>query len=284
MMGRFMSMAGMGGDPVTSTISVKGNRMSTMDERTGQIIDLAEERIYQLDVRKREYRIVTFEEMRKQLQEMKDRLAQQTQQMNEADQAAAKDAAESMEIDVNVRETGEKKAIAGQESRQVILTLTLRQKGQTLEEGGGFVMTNDMWLAPQVATLDELTQFQMRFAKAVFGEALGLDPRQASGISAMIPAFGSLATRMAEESHKLQGTALVTTSTIETVRNEEQLKAAEQQSGGGGIAGGLANRLMRRSAPQARSTTMTMTHEMLSIDATVAEGDVQIPSNFKEKK
>jgi hypothetical protein len=60
--------------------------------------------------------------------------------------------------------------------------------------------------------------------------------------------------------------------------------AAEQSGGGGGIGGALAGRLMRRGSQQPRSKTMTMTHEVLSVDTTVAADDVQLPAGFKEKK
>jgi hypothetical protein len=85
MMGRVMSMAGVGGDPATSTVSVKGTRMASMGDRAGQIIDLAE--------------------MRRQMEEMRERLAQQTAQAGEADRPAGRDASQDVEIDVSVDTT-----------------------------------------------------------------------------------------------------------------------------------------------------------------------------------
>ncbi len=284
MTGRVMSMAGIGGD-ATSTVAVKGTRMATLDDKTGQIIDLVEERVYRLDMKKKEYTVVTFDQMRAQLQEARERLAEQTQQTSAEEPATEPQPEAEIEVDVDVRETGEHKSIAGHDTRQVILTLTLRQKGKTLEEGGGVVMTNDMWMAAKIDALDELAEFQRRFAMTVFGQALGIDPRQANGIAAIIPAFGTLATRMADEGQKLEGTTLLSTSTIETVKSEEEMKeAAEQSGGGGGIGGALAGRLMRRGQPQARTKSMTMTHEMQSIGTTVTDADIQIPAGFKEKK
>jgi len=281
MTGRFMSMAGIGGD-VTSTVAVRGSRMARSDDKSGQIIDLTEERIYQLDMKKKEYTVVTFDEMRAQLQQAREQLAAQTEETREETPAAAEE--QEIEVDVDVTETGKTKSIAGYDTREVILTLTLREKGKTLEQGGGVVMTSDMWLAPKIAALDELAEFQRKFAQAVFGQAIGIDPRQANGISAIVPMFGAMAARMAEEGRKLEGTALLSTSTLETVKSEEQMKAAaEQQSGGSGGIGGLAGRFMRKS-PQARSKTLTMTHEMQSVGTTVAETDVQIPDGFREKK
>src|SRR5690349_8931999 len=66
MLGR---LAGMGGgaaskDGVTNTVAVKGHRMATFNDQTGMIIDLSEEKIYNVDLKKKEYRVVTFAEMR----------------------------------------------------------------------------------------------------------------------------------------------------------------------------------------------------------------------------
>jgi hypothetical protein len=283
MTGRLMSMAGLGGD-MTSTVAVKGSRMANLDDKTGQIIDLAEERVYRLDMKKKTYTIVTFDQMRAQLEQAREQLAAQTQESNEEEPSPAGEPEKEMEVDVDVQETGKTKSIAGHDTRQVILTITMREKDKTLEQGGGVVLTSDMWLAPRIEALDELAEFQRKFAQAVFGQAIGIDPRQANGISAIVPMFGQLAARMADEGRKLEGTALLSTSTLETVKSEADMKAAadEQSEEGGGI-GGLAGRFMRRQ-PQARSKTLTMTHEMQSIGTSVTDADIQIPAGFKETK
>ncbi len=283
MTGRFMSMAGLGGD-MTSTVAVRGSRMANLDDKTGQIIDLAEERVYRLDMKKKTYTVVTFDQMRAQLEQAREQLAAQTQESNEEEPSPAGEPEKEMEVDVDVQETGKTKSIAGHDTRQVILTITMREKDKTLEQGGGVVLTSDMWLAPRIEALDELAEFQRKFAQAVFGQAIGIDPRQANGISAIVPMFGELAARMADEGRKLEGTALLSTSTLETVKSEADMKAAadEQSEEGGGI-GGLAGRFMRRQ-PQARSKTLTMTHEMQSIGTSVTDADIQIPAGFKETK
>ncbi len=40
-------------------------------DSTGQIIDLAEEKIYDLDIKKKTYKVTTFAELRKQMEEAK---------------------------------------------------------------------------------------------------------------------------------------------------------------------------------------------------------------------
>ncbi len=286
--GMISRMAG-GSDGMTNTVAVKGNRMATINDTTGQIIDLTEEKIYMLDVKKKEYKVITFAEMRKQMEEAKKAVQQQSQSMNPEDKQALKDAGQNLEFDADVKETGEKKNIAGQDARQVIMTITMREKGKTLEEGGGMVMTNDMWLAPKVAAMDELTAFYMKYFKAVFeGTFTGMDAQQSNAIGAFMPGFAALSEKMAAESKKLEGTSIMNTMTIEGVKSAEQMKAAAQEkpSGGGGIGGALAGRLMRGrgGSSQQRTKALTSTHELLSVATTVSDADLQIPAGFKEKK
>ena len=281
-------MAG-GGDGTSST-TVKGNRMSTIGDNIGQIVDLSEEKIYVLDMKKKEYKVVTFAEMRQQMEEMKKNLQQQSQSMNPEDKKTVEDAGKQLEFDVDVKDTGEKKNIAGQDTHQVIMTITMREKGKTLDESGGMVMTNDMWLAPKVPAMDEVYAFYVKYFKAVFGGTFtGMDATQTNALTAFMPGFTAMAEKMAAESKKLEGTAIMNTMTIEGVKSAEQMKAAalqQEQSGGGGLSGAIAGRLMRGrgGAPQQRTKALTSTHELLSIATTASDADVAIPAGFKEKK
>src|SRR5262245_32350756 len=56
-----------------ATTAVKGNRKPTMNDSTGQIIDLAEEKIYTLDLNKKTYEVTTFEELRRKMSEARER-------------------------------------------------------------------------------------------------------------------------------------------------------------------------------------------------------------------
>jgi hypothetical protein len=280
--GGLMNRAFGGNDGITSMVAVKGNRMArTVDNRV-EIIDLAEQRVYEVDTRRREYRIRTFDEIRRQMEEARAQMAKQ--QMSQEDRQALEDAGKQVEFDVDVRETGQKRTLAGQETREVVLTIAMRQVGKKLEESGGLVATTTMWLAPRVPALEEQFAFQMKYFQAVFGsDFAGLNPQSANALSAFLPGIGTLAARMGEERAKLSGTPISSTMVFETVRSAEQMKQAEQNqsSGGGGIGGAIAGRLMRRNQPQPRSTMMTTTTEVLSIDTSVADADVTIPANFK---
>jgi hypothetical protein len=73
MLGRMFNMFGGKGarEGVTSSIAVKGDRKATMGDSTGQIIDLAEEKVYDLDLKKKNYKVTTFAELRRRMEEAK---------------------------------------------------------------------------------------------------------------------------------------------------------------------------------------------------------------------
>lgn len=272
---------------VTATVAVKGNRKSSFNDSTGEIIDLTEEKVYSIDVKKKEYRVVTFAEMRAQFEKAKADAQKRAAEAKPEEKEQMEEAGRQLEFDADIKETGEKKNIAGHDARQVILTITGREKGKTLDESGGFVMTTDMWLGPRLAALNELAEFQMKYFKAVYGGAFTAgDVQQMASLGAMYPSLATMAERMRTEGRKLEGTALSTTMTFEAVKSAEQMKASSQSSGsgGGGLGGMLASRMANRNKPQARTKVLTTTNEMLSVDTSVDAADVAIPTGFKEKK
>src|SRR6266480_925921 len=153
MLGRMMNFFGgkAAREGVVSTVAVKGDRKATMNEQTGQIVDLAEEKVYDLDLRKKSYKVTTFAELRRRMEEAQKKAEEDAgkQEGRESEPSSGSNA-KQMEVDVDIKNTGEKKAINGFDTHQVIMTITLREKGKTLAQGGGMVTTTDMWLAPKI--------------------------------------------------------------------------------------------------------------------------------------
>ena len=271
---------------VTSTVAVKGSRKATTTDNTRQIIDLTEERVYEVDLRRKEYRVTTFAELRAQWEQARAEAEKQAAEAKEKE--PQEPAGRELEFTSEVKETGNTKNIAGHDTREVVLTITGREKGTTLEEGGGFVMTSTMWLAPRIAALDEQTQFDLKFFQAIYGEAFAQDMRQLAAALALYPALQPMMETMRTEGSKLDGTPLHTTLVFDGVKSAEQMKAAQeqqQQSGGGGIGGMLGRRIMgNRGQPQQRATVLTTITEFLSVEPTVADEDVSIPAGFRERK
>src|SRR5262249_42036895 len=70
-LGGFMNVFGGKGarDGTISKIALKGDRKMSVDDDRGEIIDLGQEKVYQLDMKSKSYTVRTFEEMRRQMQE-----------------------------------------------------------------------------------------------------------------------------------------------------------------------------------------------------------------------
>ena len=273
---------------IEATVAVRGDRKASLNSMNGRIVDLSEQKVYDIDVRRKEYTVVTFAQLREQFEKAKAEAEKRAAEAKPEEKEQVEQAGRQLEFDVKVDETGQKKSLAGYDTREVVLTVTGREKGKTLEESGGFVLTSTMWLGPRIAALDEMYQFELRFVKAVYGESFAADMQQMAGMMAMYPSFATMANRMQAEGRKLQGTALSTTMVFEGVKSAEQMKEAsssQQSSGGGGLSGALGRRLMgNRGERQARSKVLKTTQELLSVHTTVPEGDLAIPAGYKEKK
>jgi hypothetical protein len=276
---------------VVSTTAVKGNRKITINDTTGEIVDLSEEKIYKLDMKKKTYEVITFEQLRQQMREAREKAQKQAseQQGKEEKQPEKGQPQKEYEVDFNVKETGQKKQLAGYDTREVIMTVTVREKGKTLEDGGGLVMNVDSWLGPQIPAMKEVAEFELKYWRQLQGpDAMGMSPEQMAMVLAMYPAFKQAADRLQKESPKLQGTPLASTTTVDGVKSKEE--AAQQTSESapksiGGLGGMLARKMAKKdeNASATRGTIFTAEHEVQEIQTSVAASDLEIPAGFKQK-
>lgn len=282
-LGRMMGMFGgkAAREGIVTTNAVQGDRKVELNDTTGRIVDLGEEKVYELDVKKKTYEVTTFEELRRRMREAQEKAQRETPKEEKPKQEEGKPAKE-VEVDFDVKETGQRKSIAGHDTREVVMTVTVREKGRTLEEGGGLVMTSNSWLAAAIPAMKELAEFEMRYWKAIAPEAAGMSAEQMAAIVAMYPMLQTAMERLKSESGKLEGTPLATTTVFEAVKSKEQAAEQSQQSGGG-LGGMLARRMMKRD-DKPRATILTINHETLEVTPTVAAADLEIPAGFKEKK
>jgi hypothetical protein len=271
---------------VEGRTAVKGDRKATLNDNGGTIVDLAEERVYELDAKKKTYTVTTFEELRRRMREAQEKAKKQAEKEEPRQQAEAQKPTKEYEVDFDVKDTGQRKQIAGFDARNTVATVTIREKGRTLEEAGGLIMTSDMWLGPKVPQMKEFADFDLRYAKALQPTTATLSAEQMSMVLAMFPLVAKGMDRMAKEGDKLSGTPLDTTTTFEAVLSKDQLieAQAKQPSGGGGLGGLLAKKILKTEPPKERSTIFTLHHQILEVATTVAPADLAIPADFKEKK
>jgi hypothetical protein len=289
---------------VTTSVAVKGNRKATMSDSTGQIIDLSEEKVYDLDVKRKTYTVTTFAELRRQMEEAQrdaDRAAR-AERSSEPSKPAEKDPnTKEVEVDFDVKKTAETRSINGFNTTKSIMTITVREKGKTLDQSGGLVMTTDLWLTPGAPSTKDLYDFEMRYAQKLYGPAMtGASAQDMAMAMAMYPQMKPALDRMRAESGKLEGTAILTEIRMESVppgtaaQTPAALPAPEQpeQKKGrfGGMIGGLkkiaeqANQDGNSNKPAQRSIFLTTSVEMLKLTTDVDAASVAMPAGFTEKK
>jgi hypothetical protein len=308
MLGRMVNLLGgkAAREGVTSSVAVKGSRKLIRSESTGQIIDLAEEKVYDLDLKKKTYKVTTFAELRHQMEEAQKRAADEARKAQASDKSKPAQAepatnAKQMDVDVDVKNTGEKKDINGFATSQAIVTITVREKGKTLQESGGMVLTSEMWLTASIPAMKEVVEFDRQYAQKLYGPTIvGASPQEMAQAVAMYPMMKPAVERMATEAPKLQGTPILTTTTIDAVKSAEQMTAEQNASSdskaspsdtsspGSVIGGLLARRLAHKNnddnAPKDRSTVLTTATEVLKVTSSVAADEVAVPPGFKEVK
>jgi hypothetical protein len=304
MLGRMVNMFGgkAAKEGAASTVAVRGDRKATLGDATGQIVDLEEEKVYDLDMRKKSYKVTTFAELRRRMEEAKKKAEEDAkkEQAKEKDKPAeaAQPSENNMEVDFDVKETGQKKTINGFDTHEVVMTVTIREKGKTIDQGGGMVMTADSWLTPKIAAMKEIADFDMRYAQKLYGPMIaGASAEEMAAAAALYPLMAPAMARMRAEGAKMDGTAILTTVTFDAVKSaaqiaeEQKQRESESKSSGGGGIGGLAGGLMRRAVgkklegdQKPRTTVMTGTTEVLKVVTDVAASDVAVPAGFKENK
>jgi hypothetical protein len=304
MLGRMVNMFGgrAAREGVTSTVAVKGDRMARIDDERGQIVDLAEEKVYDLDIKKKSYRVTTFAELRRRMEEAKKKAEEDARKAEgkETKTESAPPPENNVEVDFTVKNTGEKKTINGYETNQSVMTITVREKGKTLEQSGGLVTTADMWLAPKIPAMKEIVDFQIRYAQKLYGPmVVGASAEQMAAAMALYPMMKDAIGRMNVEGQKLDGTAILTTITMESVKSAEQVAADAKKSeaeskpnvsgGVGGLIGGFGKKMAAKKmggdeAAKPRATFMTGTTEVLKVVTDVSAADVAVPAGFKEAR
>lgn len=226
MAGAFSKQARQAGDPIISTVTIKGNRMMRVNKDTTEIVDLDAGTITMIDHLKKQYTTMTFEQMRQQMEAaMAKAKAQQTKQP----QPPANNDAQNVDVKFNikVRNTDASKDVAGLNAKESIMTMTVDATDQNSGQTGSLAITNDMYLAPDIPGYDEVRKFYMRYAAKMGTVMSGAMNAQ---MMAMLqqPAAGKGMADMVEEMAKLKGIPVLQIMRMGTTLDGTPLLAASE--------------------------------------------------------
>jgi len=240
----------------------------------------------------------TFEEMRRQIQDAMAKAHSQS-----AKREASQEKQPEFTVDFNLKESGEKKKINGYDAREVVMTITVHDKNKKPEEGA-MVLTSNMWLAPKIAAMKELEDFDRRFAEKLLLPFAADYAQQMAPMVAMYPGLKEGMGKLQAEKVNMDGTSVLTVIRMQVTGGADQNtqntqappaqqnKQSEIPRSLGGLLGGLGRKAAskddnNKAADKGGDKTaslMTINDELLSVTTTVADADVSIPTGFKEKK
>jgi hypothetical protein len=226
--GAFSKQAHQITDPTNSTILVKGNRMAHINQDSTEIIDLDQETITKIDPLKKQYSVVTFQEMKAAMEEAM-RKAQAQPKQAPPPQATSTTPPPEMKFKVTVTNTGATKQVAGLSASESILKMSMEAKDQQSGQTGNMAITNDMWMAPEIPGYDEVRDFNRRMAVkmgTVFGGAM--PSSMSSQMLATQPGMFSGMADMAKEMSKLKGVPVSQIMRMGTTADGSPLPAASE--------------------------------------------------------
>ena len=283
---------------IVTTTAVVGERRLTRGGDAGQIVDLAEQAVYDLDLKKKTFTVTTFAELKQRFEEQRAKAEQEAQKAREqqaSKQPGQDTAAVELQVDFEVARTAEKREIAGHEAKLVILRATVHEKGRSIQQAGGLLFRNDLWLTPKLSELDELHAWNARYAQKM-AEVYGVAPggigstQQVATLFARYPGAMQAMQKLRAESEKidLEGTAVSTTLTLTAIKTAEQVAKAEKegQKADTGVGGFLAKQLFKKAAgdpAEPRTMLLTSAHELIKMTRDASAADVALPAGFKPK-
>jgi hypothetical protein len=223
--GTFSSQARKAGDPVVSSIYLKGNRLAHVSADSMEIIDLDKQTVTHVDLVKKTYTIITFQQMKDQV--AKARQQMQPQPATPSAPTPAPDSNVQMSFDVKVRETGATKQVSGLDAKEAIMTMTMNATDKTTQQTGAMAVTNDLWLVPEIPGYKQIAEFYQRMGKEMgsMTAGVGLD---LSKLLAQNPGATQALTDMGKELQKIKGVPVLQVMRMGTTLNGEPLPAASE--------------------------------------------------------
>ena len=241
-------------DPTTSTILVKGNRMAHINQDSTEIVDLDQETITKIDPVKKQYSVVTFQEMKAAMEEAM-RKAQAQQKQAPPPTPFSTTPPPEMKFKVTVTNTGAKKQVAGLDATESILKMTMEAKDQQSGQTGNMAMTNDMWMAPEIPGYSEVRDFNARMAAKMSTMYSGSMPSLMSPqMLKQQPGMFSGMADMAKEMSKLKGVPVSQIMRMGSTANGAPLPAASEAPlppSNGPNTGDIANQAANSAANSA---------------------------------
>ncbi len=280
---------------------------------TAEIVRLDQDRIDRLDISRKQYTEITFEEMKARLQKVMDRAQESQGQPQESQKPMDDSKCEWLDPKVDVRQPGEKATYAGYEAERLIIVASQPCKDKESGAICEVALALDEWLAPNFAASGEEDRFHRAYAQKI-----GLGSRGELGRSditqraqSMFGRYSGIWSEIVAKTRDVKGYPVKMTFAFafggeqckgsrQPQQQDADNSAAPPASGGltGQVAGKLSSLLHRKKDDAAAGTSgqtaaqllpgglsplITMSSELVSVSTDNVGADVfEIPADFKK--
>jgi hypothetical protein len=259
---------------------------------TADIILLDEDKAYELDVKKKQYREVSLAERRTRMTQAAEQASQAQPPIGGVDQSQC----EWLEPRADVKRTGEMGNIAGFDAERITINATQSCRDRKTGSVCDFSLLLDQWVAPRFEAAGELTKFYTSYA-----QKMGMDAAAAQGgaqrAESMFSRYQGVWTQVAARMRDVKGYPVKSSFAMAVGGPQCQGGGGQAAQSGdsaapGGIAGRLAGALMNRnkpaeSAPAATPSglvpLLTVHSEIISVSGESAPaGAFDVPADYEK--
>jgi hypothetical protein len=282
-------------EPIQSTIAVKGDRMVHRSATHASVIDLGSGTITSIDLQKKQYSVMTFDEMKQMMEQM-------SQKMQKSDKGDVK-------FKVSAKATDKTKQVAGLEAKEMIMTMEMEGTDKESGQKGGMTVTTDMWIASGVPGYQEVREFYKRMAEKINwtpgGNMFATNPQVSGGMAEVYKEVAKLDGVPVQQliSMGVAGQPGTADGSAAPAAQQQQQQSAPPPSIGGALGGALGGRFglgkkkpaADQQAPKdnppaaggqasgAPGSLMEMTTELSGFSSNPVDGSLfAVPAGFKK--
>ena len=139
-------------EPIESTVAIKGNKMAHRSATHMSVIDLDSKTITNVDFQKKQYSVMTFDEMTQALENM-------SKKMNKKDSDA------DVKFTVTANPTGKTKQFGGNDAKEIQMKIAMEVTDQKKNQSGAMVIYTNLWIAENVPGYSEVSNFHRKMAQ-----------------------------------------------------------------------------------------------------------------------
>jgi hypothetical protein len=280
---------------------------------SAEIVRLDDDKLYHLNINKKEYTETTFEQMREQLQKAQDRMnsTQEKQQPAAVDQSKC----EWLPARADVKKTGEKAQYAGFDAERLVITAAQPCKDKDSGSICEVALVLDQWLATGFTQSAEVQKFYKAYAAK-----MGLDPTSSQDVSqrarALFSQYKGIWTEIAAKMQNVKGYPVKSSFTLALggaqckdpkAQQSQQSQDSDSSNSPSALAGAVAGKLgglfhkkkddaeapaaapapvvTPVALPPGDVALMTVSSQLVSVSSNSASADAfTVPADFKKQE